>query len=169
MGKILIIKGADFSANSFDKDNLGQEENLNEKIAWRGILGGSEFDATVFATMSVGSPIGSNLIELSSSLSYERSVGILDVSEYVGRRISMTFGQNKTTPDEYKYCCFISGSPDDSNSLLVEKFNNWNEGPITELNTITVTVPVGARYLCFSHAQESVSPFNGNIILLSEQ
>lgn len=67
------------------------------------------------------------------------------------------------------FCAFISGSYSDSNSLLIEKFNNWISGPVIALNTIIKTVPEGARYLCFSHAQEDVSPFNGDILLLENK
>lgn len=91
MGKILIIKDADFSINSLDKDNIGQGENLNDRIEWLGILGGQSNDMFVGAD-TIGEPIGTSFIYTVSGLSYERSVGILDVSEYVGRQLSMTFG-----------------------------------------------------------------------------
>lgn len=168
MGKVLVIKGTDFSANSICKIQIdGGVVELNDKIEWIGILGGDGLDAYVAASGENGSTIGSNFI-LKDSLSYNRSVGVVDVSEYVGRNISLNFGQNKDSQNYIKYCAFITGKPTDSNSVLIDRFDNWLNGPVTALNTIVKTVPTGARYLCFSHTQEVESPFNGEVKILAE-
>lgn len=168
MGKVLVIKGADFSANAVGKGQIdGGEVMLNDKIEWIGILAGESMDAYVAASGVDGSTIGDNFI-VKDSLSNNRSVGVVDVSEYIGRNISLNIGQNRDSENYIKYCAFITGRPTDGNSVLIERFDNWLSGPVTALNTVVKTVPTGSRFLCFSHAQEAASPFNGEVKVLAE-
>ena len=169
MGKILILKETNFQNNALDIDNMGGQQDLTSQVIWIGILGGSTTDYFVGAEAAVGNAVGDKFIASGTGLSYERSAGVLDVSDYIGRTIRLTIGQNTNSSDpNFKYCAFINGDYDDPQAIMVSKFNNWDGGPLTTLHTIEVVVPQGSTYLCFSHAQDTVSPFNGSVILLAQ-
>lgn len=131
------------------------DNNLNKFIQWMGWLGGIENDYFYInnngkANFQTGDYPG------------ERSLGILDVSNYIGKSLSMTYSQNKSNVQYY-----AAFTDEDDN--VIDEWNNSDDNTFVNIYTLTETIkqiPENAKKLWFSHVMEdgtSINGFNGLI------
>ena len=136
-------------------------------ITWYGAFAGKSNIVACFKKSD-----GSIMIQGQGS--NKRSYGIVDVSAYTGKTLSITYNQNKSA--DYDYAAFMSDfgldvskglSSSVSKTYVLEHWNNCDDSTfvsVTTPTTITRVIPANTKYLVFSHIQADVSGgFSGSI------
>ena len=160
MGKRLIIKDADFSENC-----IGQEESLAMKKSGWGV-------SYLNYTSTVNS-IQRNRIQASQT----SKLFVYDVTGYVGRQVRITACH--AVVSGASYCAFsadlgtftfndipnLDGSQAPTDNPLnnqIGTVENFNVSVTTKVkNTITKTIPTGAKYLLLSYKSDGDLAENG--------
>lgn len=149
MGKKLIIKGADFSANAIDEIVW---TDISSSIVWN----------TVAKRQYIHYPNGNlnDAFQYNSGLDANLFLAIVDVHSYVGKRIKL-HNTGNPAPSYYTggawFLCFasaVTSLPWTSTTNLqnavtaVERIDG--KGITSTIVDYILTVPVGATYLVFS-------------------